>query len=157
MYGHCTCGKIRYRLTETPLFVHACHCTWCQRETGGPHAINAMIETDRVDLMHGAPMEITTPSASGKGQIILRCPECCVALWSHYAGAGRKLAFVRVGTLETPAACPPDIHIFTSTKLPWYILPENVLAVPDYYDRTLFWPRDSLERLARLRGRPLAG
>ena len=144
--GHCTCGKVRYRLTDRPLFTHACHCTWCQRETGGPHAINAMIETDRIEILQGEPMEISTPSASGKGQIILRCPDCCVALWSHYSGAGRKVAFVRVGTLSDPAACPPDIHIFTSTKLPWYVLPEGVPAVPEYYARSHYWPDWAIAR-----------
>ncbi|MCB2114801.1 MAG: GFA family protein [Rhodobacteraceae bacterium] len=146
MKGHCSCGRIRYRLTDTPLFTHACHCTWCQRETGGPHAINAMIETDRIEILHGEPMEITTPSASGKGQIILRCPDCCVALWSHYAGAGRKVAFVRVGTLDDPAAFPPDIHIFTSTKLPWYLIPEGVPAVAEYYSRADYWTPEALSR-----------
>lgn len=150
MLGSCSCHKVRYRLNDTPLFVHACHCTWCQRETGGPHAINAMIESDRIELLHGEPVEVMTPSASGRGQIILRCPDCCVALWSHYAGSGRKVTFVRVGTLDDPAACPPDIHIFTSTKLPWYVLPQGVPAVPDYYDRTALWPEASLRRRAAL-------
>lgn len=152
MEGHCTCGRIRFRLTDRPLFVHACHCTWCQRESGGPHAVNAMIETDRIEILGADPMEVATPTASGKGQIILRCPDCCVALWSHYAGAGRKVAFVRVGTLDDPAACPPDIHIFTSTKLPWYVLPDGVPAVPEYYDRRQVWPPEALARRARLMG-----
>lgn len=152
MEGQCTCGRVRYRLSEGPLFVHACHCTWCQRESGGPHAVNAMIETGRIEILAGDPVEVTTPSASGKGQIVLRCPDCCVALWSHYAGAGRKVAFVRVGTLDDPAACPPDIHIFTSTKQPWYVIPEGVPAVAQYYDRKLFWPAESLRRRAALSG-----
>jgi hypothetical protein len=153
MQGSCTCGRIRYRLTDRPLFTHACHCTWCQRETGGPHAINAMIETDRVALLAGQPVEVATPSNSGRGQIILRCPDCHVALWSHYAGAGRTLAFVRVGTLDNPAACPPDIHIFTSTKLPWYVIPEGVPAVPEYYDRKHHWSAEALARREALLAR----
>ncbi len=144
--GHCTCGSVRYRMTDRPLFTHACHCTWCQRETGSAHVLNAMIESDRLELVRGAPVEVATLSASGKGQIILRCPDCHTALWSHYAGAGRKVAFVRVGTLVDPAACPPDIHIFTSTKLPWYVIPEGVPAVPEYYDRTRYWPQAALAR-----------
>jgi hypothetical protein len=152
MEGRCTCGAVRYRLTERPLFVHACHCTWCQRETGGPHAINAMIETDRLEVTRGVPFEVETPSASGKGQVIARCPACHVALWSHYSGAGRAMAFVRVGTLEDPGACPPDIHIFTSTKLPWYVLPEGVPAVPEYYRRSEHWPDWALARREALLG-----
>ena len=146
MEGKCSCGGTRYRMTSEPMFVHACHCTWCQRETGGPHALNAIIETDRIEVLQGQPVSVMTMSASGKGQVIMRCPVCQVALWSHYAGAGRALAFVRVGTLENPASCPPDIHIFTSTKLPWYVIPEGVPSVPEFYRRSEYWPEDSLKR-----------
>ena len=48
--GGCTCRHVRYRMTGKPLFVHACHCTWCQRETGTAFALNAMIEADRVEV-----------------------------------------------------------------------------------------------------------
>jgi len=89
---------------------------------------------------------IDTPSNSGKGQVIARCPTCYVALWSHYAGAGTRLSFVRVGTLDEPDTTAPDIHIFTSSKQPWVVVPPNVPAVPEYYDRNKFWPAESLER-----------
>lgn len=158
MDGRCTCGEIRYRLTRTPLFVHACHCTWCQRETGTAFALNALIETDAIALLAGQPELIATPSASGKGQDIARCPRCHVALWSHYAGGGRTFAFVRVGTLVRPDLCPPDIHIYTSTRLPWVILDDRVPVLPGYYDRKQVWPAASLERRARAlaRGRDQA-
>ena len=148
--GHCTCGAVRYRLTGTPLFVHCCHCRWCQRETGASFALNAMIESDRVELLQGDVETLDTPSASGKGQRIVRCLRCRVALWSHYAGMGTLASFVRVGTLDDPDRFPPDIHIFTSSKQPWVVLPEGVPAVPEYYDREAFWPRASLERRAAL-------
>ena len=148
MQGQCTCGKVRYRLNARPLFTHACHCTWCQRETGAPHAWNAMIEMAHLELVSGEPVEVETPSDSGQGQIICRCPDCHVALWSHYAGAGRGVAFVRVGTLENPADCPPDIHIFTSTRQPWYVIPKDQPAVAEYYDRAAYWPAESLARWA---------
>lgn len=154
MDGFCTCRQVSYRLASPPMFTHACHCTWCQRETGGPHALNALIETDRIGILSGAPVEVHLPTQSGQGQIVLRCPACQVALWSHYAGAGRRLAFVRVGTLENPAACPPDIHIFTTSKLPWYVLPDGTPAVPEYYRRSMFWPPESLARHRRLTEAP---
>lgn len=148
--GGCDCSFIRYRLTRTPLFVHCCHCRWCQRETGSAFALNALIETANVASLHGEPEMVMTPSNSGKGQDIARCPRCRVALWSHYAGAGRLLAFIRVGTLDDPDRFPPDIHIFTSTKQPWVILPEGVRAMREYYHRNEYWPKDSLERRAAL-------
>jgi hypothetical protein len=135
--GGCTCGEVRYRLMSGPLIVHACHCRWCQRETGSAFALNALIEADRVVLLAGAPEIVDTPSESGRGQKIHRCPTCRVALWSNYAGAGDAVRFVRVGTQ------------------PWVVLPPGTPAVAEYYDRDVFGPRASLERrralLERLR------
>jgi hypothetical protein len=144
--GRCTCGEVRYRLSSGPLFVHCCHCRWCQRETGSAFALNAMIESDRVLLLQGQPQRVTLPSNSGKGQVVLRCPTCQIALWSHYAGAGEAISFVRVGTLLEPDRLPPDIHIFTESKQPWVVLPEGAPAMPEYYQRSKHWPQASLER-----------
>ena len=151
--GGCACRRVRYRLASAPLVVHACHCTWCQRETGTVHALNAMIEAERVQLLGGAPEMVLTPSASGKGQKIWRCPLCRIAVWSNYAGAGDAVHFVRVGTLDEPARLPPDIHIFTSTKLPWVVLPPGVRAVDEYYDARMVWSTEALARRAALRAR----
>jgi hypothetical protein len=137
-------------MTSTPLFVHCCHCTWCQRETGSAFALNAMIEADRVELLQGEVEVIDTPSLSGKGQKIARCPQCRVALWSNYAGAGDAVRFVRVGTLDEAGRFPPDIHIFTSTKQPWVVLPPGALAEPEFYKIAERWPKASLERRAAL-------
>jgi hypothetical protein len=153
MEGGCTCGAVRYRLASRPLFVNCCHCRWCQRETGSAFAINAMIEADRVAILSGVPEIVPTPSLSGRGQTIARCPVCRVALWSHYSGAGDAVRFVRVGTLDDSSACPPDIHIFTASKQPWVILPPGVPAVREYYDREKFWPAESLARWRELRAK----
>jgi hypothetical protein len=150
MEGRCTCGRIRYLMTGAPLFVHCCHCRWCQRETGSAFALNAMIEADRVVLLEGEPETVLTPSNSGKGQKIARCPVCRVALWSNYAGAGDAIRFVRVGTLENPDRLPPDIHIFTASKQPWVVIPDGVPAVAEFYDRRKFWPAESLARYAAI-------
>jgi len=152
--GHCTCGTIQYRLTSRPLFVHCCHCRWCQRETGTAFALNAMIEADRVELLSGMPEIVPTPSFSGKGQRISRCPVCRVAVWSNYAGAGDAVRFVRVGTLDDPDQLPPDIHIFTASKQPWVQLPTGTPAVAEFYDLGTYWPPESLERRRQLRRRP---
>ena len=144
--GGCTCRAIRYRMTSRPLFVHCCHCTWCQRESGASFALNAMIEADRVVLLSGDPEVVDTPSNSGKGQKITRCPTCRIALWSNYAGAGEKFRFVRVGTLDEPGRLPPDVHIFTASKQPWVVLPEGIPAVEVFYDRKVLWPAESLAR-----------
>ena len=144
--GGCDCRHIRYRMATPPLFVHCCHCRWCQRETGASFALNAMIEANRVSALGAEPELINTPSESGKDQKIARCPHCRIAVWSNYAGAGPLLKFVRVGTLDNPDLLPPDIHIFTASKQPWVVLPAGMPAVPEYYDREKHWPPESLAR-----------
>ena len=128
------------------MFVHCCHCTWCQRETGSAFAVNALIEASMVTTLRGSPARQRLPSASGAGQALHRCPGCGVTLWSNYAGAGEKVRFVRAGTLDRPALVPPDIHIYVSTRLPWVVLPEGVPAVPEYYRRSQYWPAESIGR-----------
>jgi len=144
--GGCDCRAVRYRMQSVPLFVHCCHCRWCQRESGASFALNAMIEADRVVELEQPPELVQTPSASGAGQLIARCPKCRIAVWSHYAGAGPVLKFVRVGTLDEPDLLPPDIHIFTASKQPWVVIPEGVPAVPEYHDRDTYWPEESKTR-----------
>jgi hypothetical protein len=116
--------------------------------------LNALIEADRVILLKGAPEVVNTPSNSGKGQKIVRCPTCRIALWSNYAGAGDAMRFVRVGTLDEPDRLPPDIHIYTSSKQPWVVIPPNTPAVEEYYQSAKYWPKESLERRRALFAAP---
>ena len=138
------------------MFVHCCHCRWCQRETGASFALNAMIEADRVVLLRGAPEIVMTPTNSGKGQKIARCPICRIALWSNYAGAGDAIYFVRVGTLDEPDRLPPDIHIYTASKQPWVKLSPEIPAVTEYYKREDHWPAESINRRSAVLGRTAA-
>lgn len=144
--GGCVCGDIRYEMREAPLFVHCCHCTWCQRETGSAFALNAVIEARHVLVSKGKPEVIVAPSESGNGQTFHRCTTCKLALWSVYSGAGHRFWFLRVGTLDNAGAYPPDIHIYTSTKLPWVALPGDVPCYDAFYRRSEEWPEASLAR-----------
>ena len=155
--GGCDCKTVRYRMETRPLFVHCCHCRWCQRESGASFALNAMIEADRVTVLGAKTEVVDTPSASGAGQKIARCPQCRVAVWSNYSGAGPAVRFVRVGTLDQPDHLPPDIHIFTASKQPWVVLPPGIPAVPEYYSSKEMWPAESLARREALMAKIAAG
>lgn len=150
--GGCGCGALRYRVELEPLIVHCCHCRWCQRQTGSAFAVNALFEATRVSLLAGEVEIIDTPSPSGNGQVITRCPDCRVAVWSsyHMGGLKERIRFIRVGTLDNPDRLPPDVHIYTSTKQPWVVLPPDDYAVDEFYDIKATWRPDSLERRAAL-------
>jgi hypothetical protein len=155
--GGCACRTIRYRLTGTPIIVHACHCTWCQRETGSAHALNAVYEADRVVHTDGEPEIIVTPSASGKSQRIARCPACRIAVWSNYPQSGPAFRFVRVGTLDDPSRLPPDIHIYAASKLPWVTLPPGARSVPEFYDPRTVWSPESMARYRAAQAKAASG
>lgn len=144
--GGCDCRAIRYRMETAPMVVHCCHCRWCQRESGASFALNAMIESSRLGVLGAQPELVATPSASGAGQTIARCPHCELALWSYYASAGPLISFVRVGTLDHPDALPPDVHIFTESKQPWVQLPVGTPSFVQYYDRKRVWTPEALAR-----------
>lgn len=149
--GGCACGEVRYRLTSAPMIVHCCHCRDCQRQTGGGFAVNALIETDRIEMLSGAPVAISMPTDSGRPHDIHRCPTCEIAVWSDYGRRG-VMRFVRATTLDDPQALAPDVHIFTRSKLPWVGLPDGVPAFEIYYEMAELWPAESLARRAALLG-----
>jgi hypothetical protein len=143
--GGCACGAVRYRLTSDPMIVHCCHCEDCQRQTGGAFAVNALIETDRIEMLRGEPVAISMPTDSGRPHDIYRCEACATAVWSDY-GRRPAMRFVRATTLDDRQALAPDVHIFTRSKLPWVGLPPEVPAFEVYYDMATLWPAPSLAR-----------
>ena len=147
--GQCNCGAVHYYLEEKPLFVHCCHCSYCQKETGSAFAINALIESRYIRLTAEEPVLTYFKTKSGHGQRIMRCPHCQIVLWSHYSS--KKISFVRVGTLDQPELCPPDIHIYTSTKQPWLVLSDDKPIKSGYYSPTRYWPPESLKRYENLK------
>ncbi len=148
MEGGCACGRARYRLAGPPIFVNNCHCRLCQRLTGAGSAINAFVESDRLELLSGELSVHEVRTGSRGIQTVLRCSRCGTPLWSHYPSYGSAGAAVRVGTLDDPAAVAPDAAIFVDDRLAWAPLPEGIPSFPGYYD-----PREVLpeERLGRLR------
>jgi hypothetical protein len=152
--GGCACGYVRYRMKSRPLIVHCCHCSLCQRQNGSAFAVNALIEADLVQILRGEVADVEVRSPSGANQRISRCPNCQVAVWSYYlvfyGGIGEFVRFIRVGTLDEPGRLPPDVHIYTSSKQSWVVLPSDALAVEEYYVTKDVWPAESLKRLAAL-------
>jgi hypothetical protein len=147
--GGCACGAVRYALTAPPLIVHACHCLDCQRITGGAFVINAWIESRHVEGDRSGLASHTLKAGSGSKHQLFFCPRCGTYLWSRYGIVPSDCLFVRVGTLDTPSALKPDVHIFTRSKAPWLTLPTEVRKFEGAYQLNKVWPAEKLERLSR--------
>lgn len=132
------------------MFVHCCHCTLCQRQTGSAFVINGLIETDRI-VVTGTLTMTSMPTESGRAHDIYRCPTCLVAVWSDY-GRRPALRFVRVSTLDAPHTFAPDVHIFTRSKVPWVQLPASAKVFAEFYELEKEWPAESLARRRAILG-----
>jgi len=147
--GGCACGAVRYRLTEPPLIVHACHCRDCQKQTGSAFVLNMWIEKNRVEADHSLPKSVMLTAGTGKPHEVFFCGNCGTRLWSKYHAAPGDTLLVRVGTLDQPGMVEPDVHIFTRSKLPWLQLPPDKPAFEAFYKLPEVWPAASQERLRR--------
>jgi hypothetical protein len=134
------------------MFIHCCHCSNCQRQTGSAFVINLLIEADRVEVLAGSAQPVDVPRDDGSGQRIFRCSDCQVAVFSEYSL--REVRFVRGGTLDDPTDITPDVHIFTRSKLPWVTIPQGTPSFDVYYDSEKLWPAESLRRLEAVLPRP---
>jgi hypothetical protein len=134
------------------MIVHGCHCRGCQKNSGSAFAINALFETDQVTLLAGEVETFAVPTPSGTGQDITRCVDCKVAVWSNYnmGGIRKYVRFIRVGTLDDPDQFPPDIHIYTASKQPWVILPDDDRRVDEFYDIKETWSPENYARRKKL-------
>jgi hypothetical protein len=147
--GGCACGKMRYRLTATPLIVHACHCRDCQRLTGSAFVTNIWIERRFVEANDAPLRSVMLTGGTGNPHEVFSCAECGTALWSKYHAAPGDTLLLRAGTLDYPEAVKPDVHIFTRSKLPWLELPADAQVFETFYKFPDPWPEDSRERLRR--------
>ncbi len=146
--GGCACGATRYALSRPPMIVHACHCRDCQRMTGSALAINVWVERASVDHREGALATYEHHGGSGALNIVSACEACGTHLWSKYCVGPSDSLWVRGGSLDDPGAVTPDVHIFTRSKLPWFVIPEGVPTYDAYYKTREVW---SVESRARLR------
>ena len=147
--GGCACGAIRYKLTRSPLIVHACHCRDCQRLSGSAFVVNLWIERGCVETDHARLAANMLTAGSGKPHEVFRCPQCGTAIYSRYHAAPGDTVLLRAGTLDHPERVAPDVHIFTRSKAPWLPLPAGVAAFESFYQLAEFWPEASRERLRR--------
>jgi hypothetical protein len=148
--GGCGCGAVRYRITDEPIVVNNCHCRLCQRQTGTGSAVNAFIESDRLEHLSGELTEHEFTTGSGGTQVVVRCAKCGTPLWSYYPRLGRKAAGVRVGTLDNPSDMTPDAAIYVLDKPDWAPLPDGVPTFEEFYNPGEVLPVDRFARLKAL-------
>ena len=123
--GHCLCGRIRFRLNAQPLTLYACHCTDCQRRSGGALLLSMLVHRESLEVLEGTPELVSSVAGDGRERRNRVCPACRIRLWSEPVHRPR-LAILRPGMLEQAGSFMPIAHQFVRSALPWFVFPEGV-------------------------------
>jgi hypothetical protein len=123
--GGCLCGAVRYRVPQAPLQTVTCHCTHCQKQSGGAFSVVAVYRRDDLALEG----ELATFEDRGtSGQTVFRqfCPRCGSPVITDTERAReQQLIFVKAGTLDDVQDLKPGAHCWWSSSQPWLRLGDD--------------------------------
>ncbi|MDH3668199.1 MAG: GFA family protein [Paracoccaceae bacterium] len=111
--GHCLCGAVKFTATGVPHEVGACHCTMCQRWTGGPAIAVKVAGMDFEGEEHLTRFRSSDWAERGF------CSTCGSNLF--YRIVGTDDYYVTAGVFDDPSGFWLASQIFIDEK-------------PDYYD-----------------------
>ena len=119
------CGAVRY-VVDAPLELSGyCHCTRCQRRTGGASAVSAKVQPGSFRIARGG--ERVQMFAPEEGFEKAFCGECGSALFSRNPADHDHIS-VRMGTFDTDPGIRPSYRQFVSYAAPWEPLPDDGLT-----------------------------
>jgi hypothetical protein len=144
--GRCLCGEITYQITHEPLFVHACHCTNCQKITGSSYWLSMFVLEGDFQLLQGKPEVVHPPQQYGVATKYF-CASCACNIYGTHSYL-KGLVLPATGTFDDTSWFKPEAHIFTRSKQPWVEIPDGTPAFEKRYNREDVWPKQSLQRLA---------
>jgi hypothetical protein len=115
MTGSCRCGKVRFEVAKAPVMTAACHCTGCQKMSGGAFSLTAIVPADGFRVTDGSPV---VGGMHGPDLHHFFCPHCMTWMFTRVEGFD-AVVNVRPTMLEDPSWFSPFIETMTREKLPW--------------------------------------
>ena len=123
--GNCLCGQIKFQLSSEPLTLYACHCTDCQRRSGGALLLSMWVHRESLDVLEGSPLLVSSIANDRRERKNKVCSACMVRLWSEPVNRP-KHAILRPSTLQRARDFAPIAHQFVRSALPWFVFPKGV-------------------------------
>lgn len=111
--GGCQCGAVRYALGAVPSKIGLCHCRMCQKATGAPFGIFAVVGLDAFAWTRGQPARFASSSRAER----LFCAACGTPI--AFAPTDLPVMEVMVGTLDDPRPFGPTYEVGCESKLVW--------------------------------------
>jgi hypothetical protein len=121
--GGCLCGAIRYQISAAPRSADYCHCSMCRRAAGAPVVARLTVANEAFAWTTGEPAVYRSSATAER----LFCPKC-----------GTQLALrdepdyldVTLASLDNPEAVRPSYHIWTSSRISWFEIADDLPSYP---------------------------
>lgn len=113
--GGCLCGAIRYVATMPVIEAGWCHCRMCQRSSGAPAQPFAIFAASGFRYVGEEPA-VYRSSERGERRF---CRHCGSSLEFRTRGDPIEVS-VNTGTLDDPSIAPPQLHIWTGSRVSWF-------------------------------------
>lgn len=124
--GGCACGLLRYELSQAPLMIYNCHCSNCQRISGGAFNTAAQVHEGGIRFSAGDPGRVEWTADSGRRRFGWFCRVCGSRI-ANGALPSNGVLSLRTGTLDDVSWIQPVGDTFTSSAQPWVTFLENGL------------------------------
>jgi hypothetical protein len=123
--GGCFCGAIRYEITAPAQDATICHCVDCRRAAGAPIVAWFTVARDALRIVRGEPAGYASNPA------VLRqfCSTCGTQLTWRHDGSPDHVD-VSTGSLDAPEQVPPLDHTWTSQRLAWLRINDELPQYP---------------------------
>jgi len=122
--GGCQCGAVRYECIEQPTKLYICHCKECRKQSASAFGISFIVPRENLHLISGTPRFWARDTNSGPKLECAFCPVCGSRLWHQSSGPSETIS-VKGGSLDEPVDISNAFHIWTSSKLPSVVIPDD--------------------------------
>ena len=127
--GRCLCGSVSYELSGDLIATAVCHCSHCQRQSGGAFSVNLIAHESQL-VITGELKTYEERGELGDDVYVRRkfCPECGSPIVSELAKSQGVLA-VKAGTLDDKADVNPNVEVWCVDRQPWVSLPNMAVSL----------------------------
>ncbi len=120
--GSCVCGDVKFSVCDQFKYVGFCHCTDCRKFSGSAFSSFGGISKSLLKISQGE--EAIGRYEKGSDSILCFCTSCGSSLFSDKPISG--LVHIRLGTLEESPSKRPQLHIFTSSRVDWHEISDDL-------------------------------
>ena len=122
--GSCLCGGVRFELSRPAEAAGHCHCTRCQKRTGGGSSVQARIDGNTFTFTAGEDLVRTWRHPDG-GYDKGFCGVCGSHLFSR-SPDGAHMS-IRLAAFDGDPGVRPSWHTFVAYAPPWAPVPDDGL------------------------------